>query len=963
LSSPNDVVPTDLLAEDVWDGAPPSAAASTLQSHVSALRQLLGPDRLFFEAGGYRVRVESEELDTALFESDIVRGREAIAGADLRAGLKALEVGLDRWRGFPFADAGGASWTLVPATRLSEQRNAAIEDALDLRLEMGLHREVCILAEEAVEAEPYRERRWAALMLALYRAGRQAEALQCYQRARRQLDDELGIEPSPQLTRLENDILLQSEHLDWRGDDRAPVTAGVDGARAAETVSRTNLPAPVSEFVGRRRELAALDELMGTYRLVSIVGAPGIGKTRLAIEAAGSRVEMLRDGVWFVDLASHSEPDAALGAVARAIGVVPEPDEVLEAVLIERARSMQALLVLDNCEHLVAAIAAIVEQLLEAGRGLRVLATSREPLHVPGEVVWQTPPIATPEDSVDLDARTLADFDGVQLFMERIGEPSSTKTLDLGELRLIGEVVAKLDGLPLAIELAAARAHTLGLRALCERLEDRLGTLVVGSRTARSRHQTLLATIDWSYRLLPADLQGLLRRLSVFVGGFTIEAAEAIALVDGHVGDMVALLTDRSLLIAEAGTVGLSSVPGPPRYRMLEIIRQFADVRLREEDGPKGEADARDAHSRYFRELASRASGALVGWHQGRWLALLDFDHANFIAAITRQLESPERAVDAMRTIVQLDRFWHNRTHLVECSALLQSCFALAGDALDTDLRCEALFLAGFAAIGGDSATASKCFSEVWQTARETRDDHHLAKALCGQSGLGYSIGDAESGAAAASEAVEVARRVGDPVLLGECLVALGLNAVDDLTLCRSVLEEAIKVTSLSGDRVWAAYAHTNLANGLIAHQHWAEAREHLESGLAIFDEIGCATPVPLVNLGWVCLNQSDPVRAVEYFTLGLRLSRRSAASYGAYCSLGLACTAVALKDWERAAALFGFADAELANCGHSWAEPERTYREQSLTELKVALGVRGDALYDSGRAADHDQMLDLALG
>ena len=265
LGSPHRVVPVDVLAEDVWEGAPPSAAASTLQSHISTLRQLLGADRLSFGEGGYRIRVETAELDTLLFEADIAQGRAEIANGSISTGLEALDRGLGRWRGSAFADVAGAGWTLTPGARLSEQRNAAVEETMEARLRLGRHDEVCLLGQEAVAAEPLRERRWAILMLSFYRAGRQADALRCYQRARNTLREELGIEPSLELARLENNILLQSEALAWTG--RHTVVSGVAPVlvHAAE-MARTNLPAPVSNFIGRGSELTELDKLMGAHR-------------------------------------------------------------------------------------------------------------------------------------------------------------------------------------------------------------------------------------------------------------------------------------------------------------------------------------------------------------------------------------------------------------------------------------------------------------------------------------------------------------------------------------------------------------------------------------------------------------------------------------------------------------------------------------------------------------------------
>ena len=795
LATPNRSVSTELLAEDVWEGKPPGAAASTLQSHVSALRQLLGPDRLTFEDGGYRVRVAGAELDVSLFEEEVAQGRAELAGGNAAAGLRALERALGRWRGRAFADAAGTAWTLIPAAHLEEERHAAIEDALEARLALGFHHEVCRLGEQAVAETPFRERRWALLMLALYRAGRQAEALRCYQRAREKLSEELGIDPSPQLAGLEHDILVQSPALAW-GGRAEPVMTIRPVASARDETTATNLPAPVSRFVGRQAELVDLQKLLGAYRLVSLVGPGGIGKTRLAIEAAGSRVQHTRDGVWFVDLSSLSDPVELPGAVAVALGVRPGSDAPLEALLLERVRDFHALIVFDNCEHLVDDVAALIERLLEVGPGLRVLSTSREALRVPGEQVWQTPPISTPPHPDDLDATTLREFDAIRLFIERAQPPAGEQEPGAAELRLVAALTAKLDGLPLAIESAAARVESLGLAQLAS-LDDRLGILSRGSRTNRSRHRTLQATIDWSYQLLPHHLRAAFRCLSVFAGGFTIEAARSVLSSIGDVEKTVALLAERSLLVVDQRTIPGS--PSTTRYHMLESIRQFAAMQLRDEDGPGAEVRVRAAHSSHFAELAARAAGALVGWQQGAWLTSLEDEYANLRAAISHLLDQIVHHDDALRMIVHLDRFWHNRGHLADCTGLLRRGLGLASDNLDTDLRCAALNLAGQAAISRDAAAAVDHFSECLVLARAANHDYQAALALAGLAWAGLFLGDPASGLVAGREAVNVARRVGDPVLLGQCLVCYGLNTVGDLALCQAVYQEAIAVTRGSG--------------------------------------------------------------------------------------------------------------------------------------------------------------------
>jgi predicted ATPase/DNA-binding SARP family transcriptional activator/Tfp pilus assembly protein PilF len=965
LASANEAVPVDLLAEDVWDGNPPSAVVSTLQSHVSDLRQLLGPDRLVFARGAYLVRAGPDELDVTLFEGDLAEGRVAIGEGRMRDGVELLEQGLGRWRGFPFADVAGAAWALAPSARLEEERNIAVEEALEARLGLGWHDEVCLMGEDAVATEPFRERRWGILMLALYRAERQADALRVFQRARHTLADELGIDPSPQLVRLENDILQHDPRLDWSGP--ATPRASTAGVLRSER-ERSSLPIPVSGFVGRRWELAELQRLIGAYRLVSLVGTGGIGKTRLAIEAAARCIDQFDDGVWFVDLAAVSVPGGVASAVATAVGLFSNSDESVESVLVDRIRGMASLLVFDNCEHLIEETAATVEALLEAGPGLRVLATSRSALRLPGERVWLAPPIDTPSQFDDFDPSDILEFDAVRLFLERAAEASALEDPSAEDLRLIGRLTSALDGLPLAIELAAARVGTLGLEQVSS-LDDRLGLIGEGSRTARSRHKTMAATIDWSYQLSSPDLQAAFRRLSVFVGGFGLEAAtDVISETDvaANVAAALSGLVELSLVSYERPDTGGLASHDRGRYAMLETIRQFAVSRLEVEDGADGALAAREAHSKYFSGLAARASGALVGWQQGQWLAALETEHANLAATLAYLLGQSHRAQDALRMIVQLDRFWHNRGHLAECMSLVNQAAELIAIETDAELRCAALKLGGQAMVRRDPIAAQARFAACMEIARDSGDDHHGALALAGMAIAYHYLGDRAACRINGHEAVEVARGIGDPVLLGECLIAYGLSLTEDLDLCTSVHDEAISVTRASGDRVNLGYALNNLGNCLLAHGQVSAAGDLFRQTRSIFEEIGALDSTPLINSGWVSLRQGDIRGARDVFGESVRLARRlHSPGDQAYGLLGLACAAATDgDDDERAAALFGFADVELERCGEqSWMEPECSFRQDALDLVRTRLGSRAGAAYDLGRFGDRQEMLRVALG
>jgi predicted ATPase/DNA-binding SARP family transcriptional activator len=960
LASPGRSVPVDVLADDVWDGDPPAAATSTLQSHMSALRQAVGPGRLSFHDGGYRLHIGAGELDSLMFEHDVAAGHAAMAAGDSRAAADALDRGLARWRGLAFADVLGAGWTMLPAGHLEEIRKLAVEDTLEARLAMGLAHEACVMGEEAVALEPLRERRWAALMLALYRAGRQADALRAYRRLHNTLTEQLGVDPSPRLARLEHDILVQSPDLNGpsAGVDDVPEIGAVPSQVPA---SRSNLPAPVANFVGRETELAELGELARRHRLIAIVGTGGAGKTRLAIEVAGRRLDEYRDGVWFVDLAELSDPAGVARAVADVIGVRQASDQPVGQLLMDRVVGMHALLVFDNCEHLVGPVAAIVERILEAGAGLRVIATSRQPLGLPGETVWETPPISFPRYPDLRDPPELASFDAVRLFVERTAHLTAGD-VSPRDLHTIAEITARLDGLPLAIELAAARAAQLDLQRLASLLQDDLGLSSLSSRTAHARHRTLAATIRWSYQLLTPELRSALKRLSVFSGGFTLDAADAVTGPTGMVTKTVASLAERSLIVADRNAGHDQSGRVPIRYRMLETIRQYCAERIAGEDGPDAEIAARDAHSRYFAGLARQASAALTGWHQGRWLTILEVDHANLIAALNYLLGRPSRASEALQMIVDLDRFWHNRGHLAECAALIRRGLEAGGESVSAGIRCGALNLAGQAATyNASQAAACSYFTESLQIALSAHDDFRAATALWGLATVGYHTGDQTGGIASGRRALELARAVGDPVLLGECLVVFGQNG--DSRARKAAYEEALAVSRRSGDRTNSAWSHNNLGDVALVEDDLEAAQHHLEQAQAIFRELGAPSPMPVCNLGWVHLRWGDLAAADAAFTEALRESElHQLRRYASFAILGLACCAATQRYWERAACLLGFADGELQDCGASWSDPEGTYRQQSLSDVERQLGSRYDRCYDSGRTGDRSDLIDFAL-
>jgi predicted ATPase/DNA-binding SARP family transcriptional activator len=669
------VVPAGRLAEEVWGGCPPRGAAGTLRSYVSRLRTLLAPDAdLIGRGGGYAIAVGPDQLDASRFERLVGAGRAALERGEAAVAAGRFREGLGLWRGRALADVAGVGSLALEGGRLEELRLVAVEGRIEADIELGLAAEVTGELEGLVAEHRVRERLWRLLVLALYRGERQADALAAYRRARVMLADELGIEPGEELRRLEQAVLRQ------------------EVPAAAPRRERHNLPVQLTSFVGRERELAALAGLVGAARLVTLTGSGGAGKTRLALQFAAGAVERFRDGAWVAGLAGVADPALVPPLVMEALGVRQTGEVPVIEALRYRLRSAELLLVLDNCEHLLGACAELAVALLRGSPGLRVLATSREPLGVPGEAVCPVPPLAVPPETAA--AQALARAPAVRLFLARAS--SARAGVEAAPVAVVARICRELDGLPLAIELAAARASVLSVQEIAAHLADKFRFLTYQRPAADPRHQALKAAIGWSYEPLPEEQRRVFRALSVFAGGFGL-AAVAVVCCGGDEAaalDLVDQLASKSLVVAEPG-------PGGTRYRLLETIRQYAADRLAE----AGEAEqARQRHAAAFLQLAERE----------RQLPVLLREQDNFRAALDHALLGGGEA--GPRLARALGGFWLARGLFQEGQAWLER--ALSAGAADELLRAE--LLRQFGALlhaAGDMQRAQAALAEGLQAA------------------------------------------------------------------------------------------------------------------------------------------------------------------------------------------------------------------------------------------------------
>ena len=640
-------VRSERLIDELWDDEAVSTAKNTLQSKVSQLRRALGdPALVVGGSAGYSLAIEASAVDALevirLAELTATLLRAGDASEALRSGSAALAL----FRGEVLADAGDAEWLRPHRARLDEVHAQLIEDEIAARLELGAAHELIGELEASVARYPLRERLRGQQMLALYRAGRQADALRAFQAARAVLAEELGLEPGRDLQRLEAAILAQDPALDLPERHR-----GRSEARRESLAG--NLPAAVSSFVGRVAELDDVCAQVSARRLVTLIGPGGAGKTRLALEAASRLGASFDDGAWLIELAPVREGLDVWSAAASALGL--DDSARLEAFVSER----RILLVIDNCEHVIQDAAVVADRLLRAGSSVTILATSRERLGVTGELLYNVEPLA-------------AD-DAAALFVERARAVGMAGADDDQAAGTIARICADLDRLPLALELAAARARSLSLNDIAERLGDRFGLLTSGDRTAQPRHQSLRGVVDWSYELLFTEEQRVFRQLSVFAGGFVLTAAQAVcASVDvppHDIADLISNLVDKSL-------VKMSHHAGETRYTLLETLAEYGRGQLRAHDE---ERNARDRHLAWAVRFAEEAEIAMRSAAQTTWVDKTVGERENIRSAVRWACEHGH-ADDAIAIVSGLAYAWYISGSIKESLPLLTAALAMDGD-------------------------------------------------------------------------------------------------------------------------------------------------------------------------------------------------------------------------------------------------------------------------------------------
>ena len=725
---------------------------------------------------------------------------------------------------------------------------------------------------------------------------------------------------------------------------------------------RNNLPAQLARFIGRDQEVAELRVLVESSRLVTLTGAGGSGKTRLGLQVAAGLLDGSGDGVWLVELAAVSEEDAVASAICGALGIAAQPGRLALDTLLDALAPQDMLIVLDNCEHLIGGCAKAADAVLRRCPGVHLMATSREPLGIGGETVYPVPPLSLPGPG-DSDLAAAMSCDAVALFADRARAQGARLPVDEQTAPLVVSICRRLDGLPLAIELAAARLRSLSLRGLADRLDQRFRLLTGGSRTGLPRQQTLRATVEWSYWLLHGAEQQLLGRLSVFAEGFDLDAAEAVCGFGGievfEVAGLLGSLVDKSLVVAEPAGEAL-------RYRLLETIRQFAAEQLAQAGGDEAAAAAA-AHCAHYLSVAETAALHLTGPDQGSWLARLDTDQANLRRAAGHAASRPGGTVQVLRLSVALRRYWRVRHRGEEALALLRPVLDRPAARADPELFAAAVLTAAIAARFFDIAVALQLGDQAVTLARQLDTSRLLIESLAALSSFCFLAGEPERGLSPGQEAVERARQLGDDVLLGESLTAYLLcGDFTDLAHAGPLLSEALACTQRSGDHLYASFMANNAGMLALRAGDIPAARAYLQQAAQALRAIGNEEDPHLsVNLGLILRQDNDLDAARSSFEAGLRMSRRNGDRFGiAYASLGLACLAADTGGWHRAAVLHGIAQAFLDRTGQPWQEPEARYRQDSLDQVRGRLGhEQFERAYASGMTLRSAEALDLAAG
>ncbi len=894
-------VSADRLIDQLWGDGEAANPANALQAQIAQLRRTLGSTAIVTSEAGYALDIGSEDVDVVRFEQLVATGRRLVEDGEVALASTALGEALALHRGEPLAEFAYAGFADVERAHLDELTLVAIEARAGADLELGLHGELVGELEALCHEHPLRERLWELLILALYRAGRQAEALHAYTEARDRLVDELGIEPGRALSELQARVLAQDPTLTLSGPARPRAATGPPATG--------NLRVQLSRFIGREAELEQLRDAVHAHRLVTLVGPGGAGKTRLAMETAAALRAEHRDGAWLVELAGVAEPDGVAPAVAVALGAsasaVPgrQPAGSTVELIVRHLAGRSLLVVIDNCEHVIAQAAALADTLVGLLPALRLITTSREPLGVPGEVLVAVGGLAPP--------------DAVELFVDRARAVRPGFSADDRSRQVIEDVCRRLDGLPLGVELTAARLRALTLATVAERLDDRFRLLTGGARTALPRQQSLRAVVDWSYDLLFDDERHLFARLAVFSGGCALTAVEGVCADDqvpaGEILDVVSRLVDKSLVTA-------ADVADETRFTQLQTLWQYGRERLDE----SGQVDAmRARHAAFYRRMAEEAHDGLRGATGPMWRDRLTSEIGNLRAALDWFIATGD-ADGALSLASEMAWLWWINTDFAEGARWLGDALGAKGPRrgeLAATARCWHGYCVGTSSSA--AAGATECEQAVADL-RTSDDPGRLADGLVLCATALVWEREFERSLEMLSEAHDLLQSAGDGWLLAahDLLVAWNLASLGRLEDAEQAARSSVARFDAEGE-VFLAVSPLNALAGI------AEARGNLDASAAAYEALlqrcratGLRLYVPfsLVALAGLRARQGDDVLADRLYEEAIACCSNPWQSADAM--VGQAAVARRLGDLTRARALLDAADGHYRAAGLPAGQP-----------------------------------------
>jgi predicted ATPase/DNA-binding SARP family transcriptional activator/DNA-binding CsgD family transcriptional regulator len=882
----------------LWPDLGRKAASNNLRRALHTARRVFDP-----VVGSHYLVSEDEslvlcsEIDLWL---DVEAFEKAAATARYSRDPAAYRAAINLYAGELLPEDRYEQWAENRREELQRLSQALLLELAGVYEERGEYGSAVETLRRAVAEEPTLEEAHATLMRLYALTGRQRDALQQYERLREVLSHELFMEPDTTTQRLREDISAGRS---------VPAQPIVPPTEEPSDAGKHNLPAVRTSFVGQEHEMMEIKRHLAMTRLLTLTGAGGSGKTRVALEVARELIGVYPDGVWLAELSSLSQGDFVPQALAEAVGVPGQPSRQITDTLVDALHAKKMLLILDNCEHLIDAVGDLVALLLDSCPRLRILATSREALGAVGEVIWPVSLLSVPDLRSAPTVAQLEGYEAARLFLDRARQRNPTFALRPDNAQAIAQICAHLEGLPLAIELAAAQIKMLPPQALLSRLKDRLKLLRGGPRELSERQRTLRSTIEWSYELLEEGEKTLFGRLSVFSGGATLEAIERVcdALGDLSVDvlDGASSLLDKSLLRQE------EEAEGEPRLVMLETIREYARERLEQ----SGEAQTiKRAHAEHFLALAKEAEPELTGSEQVEWMERLETEHDNIRAALFWALGRKEAEL-TLRLGGALWWFWLMRGYHSEGRRWLEGALAIEGRGSP---EVRAMALAGEGALAseqGDYDRAQEAFKEGLQLLAHEAREGSKAK-LCLLSFLGYVAWEREEHDQATrlfEESLALSREMRDTWWLAFSLSNLAhvSHSLGDYERATKLYEESMGLFREQGDKQSLAFCLNNLGLVVYSEGNLGRAAQLTEEALALQRELGNrgGVPVELYNLGWMALLQDDLGRAADLYRESLSLSWETGLNPLVQMALeGLACVAGAKGEAERAARLWGAA-------------------------------------------------------